>query len=158
MEPTDGVETFVGIDAHSRQCSIKAISKQGKELLLTDVPTRPADLRRAFKHLPRPLWAMLESSCMAPYVKDSIGRSADRVIVCETRENRWIARSENKGDQFDADRLCRLPRIDASAVSFFVLTRSWIRLEGWRPVNTRRRGIGHSRPGEPSQAKDLFGL
>jgi len=29
MERTDGVETFVGIDAHSKQCSIRAISSKG---------------------------------------------------------------------------------------------------------------------------------
>jgi hypothetical protein len=34
MEKTDGVETFVGIDAHSRQCSIKAITRQGEALFL----------------------------------------------------------------------------------------------------------------------------
>jgi len=43
MERTDGVETFVGIDAHSKQCSIKAISRQGEELKETDVATRAAD-------------------------------------------------------------------------------------------------------------------
>jgi len=49
------------------------------------------------------VWAMVESSCIAPFVKDSIEKEVDRVIVCETRENRWIARSENKSDQADAD-------------------------------------------------------
>ena len=111
MERTDGVETFVGIDAHSKQCSIKAISRQGEELLQVDVPTKPEALKKALKKLPRPLWAMVESSYLAPLLSEMLADSADRVIVCETRENRWISHSEDKSDQADADRLCRLLRM-----------------------------------------------
>lgn len=111
MEHTKGVKTFVGIDAHSGQCSIKAISDQGDDVLEVDVPTNATRLQRELKGLPRPVWAMVESSCIAPFVKDSIEKAVSRVIVCETRENRWIARSENKSDQADADRLARLLRM-----------------------------------------------
>lgn len=111
MERTDGVETFVGIDAHSKQCSIKAITRQGDELREVDVATRGASLRKALKGLPRPVWAIVESSYLAPLLKDLIAGSVDRLIVCETRENRWISHSEDKGDQADADRLCRLLRM-----------------------------------------------
>ena len=111
MERTDGVETFVGIDAHSKQCSIKAISRQGEELKEIDVATRAVDLKKALKGLPRPVWAMVESSYLAPLLRDLIEESVDRFIVCETRENRWISHSEDKGDQADADRLCRLLRM-----------------------------------------------
>jgi transposase len=111
MESTEGVRTFVGIDAHSGQCSIKAISDQGEEILQVDVPTTATRLQRALKGLEGPVWAMVESSCIAPLVKDSIEKAVDRVVVCETRENRWIARSENKSDQADADRLARLLRM-----------------------------------------------
>jgi transposase len=48
---------------------------------------------------------------MAPFVKDSISSVVDRVIVCETRENRWIAQSEDKSDPADASRLARLLRM-----------------------------------------------
>ena len=65
MERTNGVETFVGIDAHSKQCSIKAISRQGDTLRELDVPTRGTSLRKALKSLPRPLWAIVESSYLA---------------------------------------------------------------------------------------------
>jgi len=111
MQETSNVKTFVGIDAHSRQCSIKAIGEQGESLLVKEVPTRESSLRRVFKGLPPPVWVMVESSSMAPFVKDCIDGSVDRVIVCETRENRWIARSEDKSDQADADRLARLLRM-----------------------------------------------
>jgi len=111
MERTDGVETFVGIDAHSKQCSIKAISRQGEALREVDAPTTAASLRKALKGLPRPVWAMVESSYLAPLMRELIESSVDRLVVCETRENRWISHSEDKGDQADADRLCRLLRM-----------------------------------------------
>jgi transposase len=111
MERTDGVETFVGIDAHSKQCSIKAIARQGEALREVDVPTRSAALRKALKGLPRPVWAMVESSYLAPLMRELIEGSVDRLVVCETRENRWISHSEDKGDQVDADRLSRLLRM-----------------------------------------------
>jgi len=111
MEIIQGVNTFVGIDAHSEKCSIKAVSQQGDCVLQVDVPTSVLRLKRALKCLEGPVWAMVESSCIAPFVKDSIEKEVDRVIVCETRENRWIARSENKSDQADADRLARLLRM-----------------------------------------------
>jgi transposase len=111
MQETSSVKTFVGIDAHSRQCSIKAIGEQGESLLEAEVPTREARLRRVFKGLPPPVWVMVESSSIAPFVKDCIDSSVDRVIVCETRENRWIAKSEDKSDKADADRLARLLRM-----------------------------------------------
>jgi transposase len=111
MERTDGVETFVGIDAHSLQCSIKAISRQGEDLRKMDVPTKAAALKKALKGLPRPVWAMVESSYLAPQMVEMIGGVVDRLIVCETRENRWISHSEDKGDQKDAERLSRLLRM-----------------------------------------------
>lgn len=111
MENTNGVETFVGIDAHSEKCSIKAVSRQGENVLEIEVSTSAKSLKKTLKGLEKPVWAMVESSCMAPFVKDCIEAAVDRVIVCETRENRWIARSENKSDQADADRLARLLRM-----------------------------------------------
>jgi len=38
MEIIQGVNTFVGIDAHSEKCSIKAVSQQGDCVLQVDVP------------------------------------------------------------------------------------------------------------------------
>jgi len=54
---------------------------------------------------------MVESSSLAPLLKEWLAPMVDRVIVCETRENRWIARSDDKSDPADADRLARLLRM-----------------------------------------------
>ena len=111
MERTEGVKGFVGIDAHSGHCSIKVISAQGDQLSELSVPTEGKRLRAAVRGLTAPAWVMLESSFLAGFVKDSIESEVARVIVCETRENRWIAKSEDKSDPKDADRLARLLRM-----------------------------------------------
>jgi transposase len=111
MEKVDGVAAFVGIDAHSEHCSLKAVGRQGESLLTAEVVTQERRLRAAVRKLPRPVWVMVESSSLAPLLKEWLDPVVDRVIVCETRENRWIARSEDKSDPADADRLARLLRM-----------------------------------------------
>ena len=112
MESVQGVASFLGVDAHAVDCALKAYSVQGEILLeQAHVPTQVRSLRAALKGLPQPAWVLLEASPMAAYVKDAIEPAAERVIVCETRENRWIAKSEDKGDPEDADRLARLLRM-----------------------------------------------
>ena len=111
MENTKGVAVFAGIDAHTNHCSIKAIDRQGENLLEIEVPTTRRRLQSALRDFPSPVWVMVESSCVGPFVKDCLERHVDRVVVCETRENRWIARSEDKSDLADADRLARLLRM-----------------------------------------------
>lgn len=111
MENTVGVVTFVGIDAHMENCSIKAINMQGKAVLKVDVSTDKRQLQKALGNLPGPCWVMLESTFIAAFVKECIEHTVARVIVCDTRENRLISQSENKGDQVDAARLARLLRM-----------------------------------------------
>lgn len=111
MEKAELVEAFVGIDAHSGHCNLKAVGRQGESLLEAEAPTYRRQLREAVRRLPRPVWAMVESSSLAPLLREWLEPVVDRIIVCETRENRWIAKSEDKSDPHDADRLARLLRM-----------------------------------------------
>jgi transposase len=111
MEKAELVAAFVGMDAHSSHCTLKAVGRQGESLLAVEVPTQRRRLREAVRPLPRPVWVMVESSSLAALLQEWLGPVVDRLIVCETRENRWIARSEDKSDPADADRLARLLRL-----------------------------------------------
>jgi transposase len=111
MEKAEGVVAFVGIDAHSEHCSVKAVGRQGESLLCAEVATGARSLRAEVEKLPRPVWVMVEASCLAPLLKEWLEPLVERVVVCETRENRWIAQSEDKSDPADADRLARLLRM-----------------------------------------------
>lgn len=105
------VRTFVGVDAHSVDCSLKGLSRQGSSVLETEVPTDVGELRKAVKDLRGPVWAMVEASAMAAFVKWALEPVVDRVIVCETRANRSISHSEEHEDARDADQLARLLRM-----------------------------------------------
>ena len=111
MQNVTGVRTFVGIDAHSEHCSLKGITVQGKTALETRVRTTVRCLRSALRGHPGPVWVLLEASAVSALIREYIEPVVDRVIACETRENRWIAKSENKSDAADADRLARLLRM-----------------------------------------------
>jgi len=111
MEHVSRSVTFVGIDAHSEHCNLKAIDRQGACVLEERTVTGGNNLRGLVSDLPRPVWVIVESSCLAPQIKEWLFRKVDRIIVCETRENRWIAKSEDKSDPADADRLARLLRM-----------------------------------------------
>jgi len=111
MSSCEEVRTFVGTDAHAVNCSLCALSREGKIIKEEPVATRGADLREFFKDLDAPVWVMLESGMMAGLVRDSLEKTVDRMVVCETRENRWISKSEDKSDAADARRLAKLLRM-----------------------------------------------
>jgi transposase len=111
MEKAEGLAAFVGIDAHSSHCSVKAIGRQGENLLTVDVPTQARALRAALRALPRPRAVLLESSSQATLIRGWLWSAVEEVVVCETRENRLIAQSEDKSDPADAARLARLLRL-----------------------------------------------
>lgn len=112
MVSHEDVRTFAGTDAHGVNCSLCAMSSEGKIRKEGSVATRPADLRDFVKDLKGPVWVMTESGMMAELVRDSLEGVVDRVVVCETRENRLISSSEDKSDAEDARRLARLLRIN----------------------------------------------
>lgn len=107
MRDHSEVRTFVGIDAHAKECSIACITVQGEFCREVRVPTRTNDLRQAVKGMEGPVWVMIEASAMALYVVYALESEVDRVIVNETRENRWISMNESKSDPEDARRLAR---------------------------------------------------
>jgi transposase len=105
------VRTFVGVDAHSVHCTLNGQSRQGRTVLEVEVPTDVGELRKAVKAVRGPVWAMVEASAMAPFVKWALDPVVGRVIVCETRRNRSISDSEEKDDPRDAEQLARLLRM-----------------------------------------------
>ena len=111
MQSVLQAEAFLGIDAHSEHCTFHAVDRNGTILMRENIPTDARQLRDAARRLPAGMWALLESSTMAFFVKEALEGALGRVIVCETRENRWIAKAQDKSDAKDAERLARLLRM-----------------------------------------------
>ena len=111
MQSVQQASVFLGVDAHAEHCTFCAIDKQGKILVRQDVPSNVRQLRSAARKLPERTWAMVEASSMSVFVAEALVEVLDRVIVCETRENRLIYKSDDKSDDMDAWRLARLLRM-----------------------------------------------
>jgi transposase len=111
MSRIEGVRTFVGIDAHSKECTIRVLNRKGRIVRSLTVPTTKEALREGVKGLCGPVWAMCESGPMASLVADALRDRVDRMIVCVARENRLISESEDKSDPQDAFRLADLCRM-----------------------------------------------
>ena len=102
---------FLGVDAHSEHCTFCAIDQQGKIIMRKNIPTNTKQLRDAVRELPEHTWAMIEASSVSIFVHEALASVLDRVIICETRENRLISKSQDKSDDMDAWRLARLLRL-----------------------------------------------
>jgi transposase len=128
MQSVSQASVFLGVDAHAETCTFCAIDGNGKTIMLQTVPTDARQLRDAARRLPERTWAMVEASAMSIFVRNALAEVVDRVIVCETRENRLIAKSEDKSDEKDAWRLARLLRMgEFKAVHVPMLHRQEIR-------------------------------
>ena len=111
MQNVSAAVVYLGVDAHSEHCTFCAIDKRGKTIMLQNVTTDAHSLRAAARQLPERTWALVEASSVSIFVRDALAEVLDRVIICETRENRLISKSENKSDEVDAHRLARLLRM-----------------------------------------------
>jgi len=125
MQDVTAASVYLGIDAHSETCTFCAVDKQGKIIMRCTVSTNARQLRAAVRDLPlESTWAMIESSSVSIFVREALASVLDRVIICETRENRLISKSGDKSDEKDAHRLARLLRL-GEFKEVYVPSRSW---------------------------------
>jgi transposase len=111
MQDVTAASVYLGVDAHGEHCTFCAVDMRGEIIMRRDVPTNTSQLRDAARSLPDGTWAMLEASSVSIFVRDALASVLDRVIICETRENRLISKSGDKSDDKDAHRLARLLRL-----------------------------------------------
>jgi len=111
VQDVSAAAVYLGVDAHKEHCTFCAIDKRGKVLMRKNIPTNTKQLRAAARELPERTWAMIEASSVSIFVQEALASVLDRVIICETRENRLISKSQDKSDEKDAERLARLLRM-----------------------------------------------
>jgi len=124
MQDVSAASGYLGVDAHSETCTLCAVDLKGTIIMRCTVSTDTRQLRAAVSGLPLGYWAMIESSHVSIFVRDALASVLDRVILCETRENRLIAKSGDKSDDKDAHRLARLLRL-GEFKEVYVPPRSW---------------------------------
>ena len=124
MQDVSAASGYLGVDAHSETCTLYAVDQKGTIIMRCTVPTDPRQLRAAVSNLPPGYWAMLEASSVSFLVRNALASVMDRVIICETRENRLISNSGDKSDDKDAHRLARLLRL-GEFKEVYVPSASW---------------------------------
>ena len=124
MQDVTAASVYLGVDAHSETCTLCAVDQKGEITMRRTVSTDTRQLRAAVRELPDHTWAMLEASSVSIFVRDALASILDRVIICETRENRLISKSGDKSDDKDAHRLARLLRY-GEFKEVYVPPRSW---------------------------------
>ena len=124
MQDVSAAFVYLGIDAHSETCTFCAVDQKGEIIMRCTVSTDTRQLRAAVRELPDHTWAMIESSSVSIFVRDALASVLDRVVICETRENRLISKSGDKSDEKDAHRLARLLRL-GEFKEVYVPSRSW---------------------------------
>jgi len=100
MQNVSAASVYLGVDAHSEHCTFCAIDKRGKTVMLQNVSTDARSLRAAARKLPERTWALVEASSVSIFVRDALAAVLDRVIICETRENRLISKYPGRDGPF----------------------------------------------------------
>ena len=100
--------TIIGLDAHSATFTMAFLSEQGKLSKCLTRDTSAENLIDLVKGVKGPTTLVVEESHMAQWIKEMLTPFVDTLIVCDPKENRWIARDEFIDDRKSAIKLAEL--------------------------------------------------
>jgi transposase len=100
----------IGLDAHSASCMMAVLNQAGKVTQCVSRPTSAENLIDLVAAVPGPKELVVEESELAQWVKDTLTPYVDRLVVCDPRRNRWIAREDFNNDRTSAIKLAQLLR------------------------------------------------
>ena len=101
---------FVGLDVHRDTTAVCAVNGRGQVVRRVVVATTRPALRKVFARVRGRAKIACESGPMAPWVKSVLETRLREVIVCDRRRTR-LSCTENKNDQFDAQKLAEFLRL-----------------------------------------------
>jgi transposase len=104
------MEHYIGIDAHCEYCDIAVMDERGVLVSHRSVRTGAQNLIEAVCKVKDTRVVIIEESTLAGWLRRTLGPFADHVEVVDPKRNALIARSENKSDRVDAQRLASLYR------------------------------------------------
>ena len=100
----------IGLDAHSASFMMAVVSEAGKVTRCLSRPTSAENLIELVRAVPGPKELVVEESGVAQWVKDTLEPYVDRLVVCDPRHNRWIAKEDFNDDRTSAIKLAQLLR------------------------------------------------
>jgi len=100
----------IGLDAHSASFTMAVVNEAGKVTRCLSQPTSAENLIRLVSGVPGPKELVVEESAVAQWVKDTLEPYVDRLVVCDPRRNKWIAKADYNDDRTSAIKLAQLLR------------------------------------------------
>jgi hypothetical protein len=100
--------TIIGLDAHSATFTMAFLTDQGNLSKVLNRDTSAENLINLVKGVKGPTTLVVEESHIAQWIKDMLTPFVDTLIVCDPKENRWIARDEFIDDRKSAIKLAEL--------------------------------------------------
>lgn len=99
----------IGIDTHIATCDFYAVNSQGKCLKEGTIQTSVGEFKGVIGQFKKsPVTLVIEQGPLTDWMVRTLKGSVARIVVSETRRNRWIANDNIKNDRFDAEKLARL--------------------------------------------------
>jgi transposase len=103
-------EHFIALDMHCAFCEMAVMTSGGRVTERRRLNTTIPELAAALDAVPRPKRLTFEEGPLADWLTRNLTETVDELVVCEPRRNRLIAKSSDKDDPLDAERLADLFR------------------------------------------------
>jgi len=101
---------ILGLDAHSATFSMIILNGQGKVCQEVKRDTSAENLIEVVRAAPGPKVLVVEESHLAQWVKRTVERYVDKLIICDPKRNSWISQDEFNDDASSAQKLAELYR------------------------------------------------
>ena len=98
----------LGLDVHAASFTLGVLTPGGKLSSCLSYETTAQNLIEAVSAVPGPKALVVEESHLAQWVKRTLERYVDQLVVCDPQRNAWIARDEFNDDKTSAIKLARL--------------------------------------------------
>jgi transposase len=99
---------IIGLDAHSATFTMAFLTERGKIKNCLSRDTSAENLIELATSVKGPKTLIVEESHVAQWVKSVLEAFVDKLIVCDPKENRWIARDDFIDDRKSAIKLAEL--------------------------------------------------
>jgi|TARA_Y100000294_G_C8536869_1_gene329448 transposase len=98
----------LALDAHTRTSELSVRDARGRLIDCRQVPTEAHALIESIGHVAGRKTLVVEESNLAGWLKRTLEPHVTRFIVCNPKQNHWIAKDEEKDDPLDANKLSHL--------------------------------------------------
>ena len=98
----------LALDAHARTSELSVRDARGRLIDCRQVPTEAHALIESIGHVAGRKTLVVEESNLAGWLKRTLEPHVTRFIVCNPKQNHWIAKDEAKDDPLDANKLSHL--------------------------------------------------